>query len=196
MKVKLKNARLSYPSLWKARAGMQGDDGKPSDPRFEASFILREKEDADQIKELRAAAVTMLKAKYGENYPKGFKLCVRRGDEDNKVDVDGYGPGTMFVTSSSKNKPQVVHRDPTVPVSEADNVIYGGCYVNASLRLWLQDNKFGKRVNAELLAVQFYKDGDRFGEAPVNAEEEFDNLDDGDTGNMLGGEPEDDASLL
>lgn len=195
MKLKVNGARLSYPSLWTPREGQTGDDGKKNDPRFEASFIIYEDKHADFITEMRAAAKSMLIAKYGQNYPKGFKLCLRSGMEETKAEVPGYGPGTMFVPTGSKSKPVVVHRDPSVPVGPNDNVIYAGCYVNASFRLWIQDNKFGKRINAELLAVQFYKDGERFGEGPVDAESEFDNLEDGDTAGMLGGEEGDPADL-
>jgi hypothetical protein len=42
------------------------------------------------------------------------------------------------------------------------------------------DNKYGKRINAELRVVIFHADGEPFGAAPVDAESEFAgvNLDD------------------
>ena len=55
---------------------------------------------------------------------------------------------------------------------------YGGCYVNATVRLWAQDGvknpKWGKRVNAQLRAVQFWAEGEPFGESSVDAADEFD----------------------
>lgn len=33
---------------------------------------------------------------------------------------------------------------------EADGLVYSGCYVNARIELWAQDNANGKRVNAKL----------------------------------------------
>jgi len=50
---------------------------------------------------------------------------------------------------------------------------YAGCYVNMSIRLWAQDNQFGKRVNAQLRAVQFVKDGEAFGDKPVDPQKEL-----------------------
>ena len=53
---------------------------------------------------------------------------------------------------------------------------YSGCFVNASLELWAQDNNYGKRVNATLMGVQFYKDGDSFSGGGVASEDDFDDL--------------------
>jgi hypothetical protein len=63
-----------------------------------------------------------------------------------------------------------------VELAEDDGVLYSGCYVNMTVTLWTQDNEYGKRVNANLRAVQFVKDGEAFGVAPVDAEEEFDEV--------------------
>ena len=45
-------------------------------------------------------------------------------------------------------------------------------------------NEFGKRINANLRAVQFVKDGEAFGVKPVDAEDEFDVLE----GDAAGGD--------
>ena len=34
--------------------------------------------------------------------------------------------------------------------------------MNAILDIWAQDNQYGKKVNAQLQGVQFFKDGDAF----------------------------------
>ena len=83
----------------------------------------------------------------------------------------------MFLNASSDKRPPVVDKDLS-PITAEDDVIYAGCYVNATVRIWAQDNQFGKRVNFALRAVQFAKDGEAFGQAPVNAEEEFDDISD------------------
>jgi hypothetical protein len=62
----------------------------------------------------------------------------------------------------------VIDRDKT-PLAESDNRPYSGCYVNCIIELWAQNNAYGKRINANLLAVQFYKDGQPFGDAGANA---------------------------
>ena len=50
---------------------------------------------------------------------------------------------------------------------------YSGCYVNAVIEVWAQDNEHGKRLNARLKSVQFFKDGEAFGAAPSNPNEDF-----------------------
>ena len=47
------------------------------------------------------------------------------------------------------------------------------------IRLWWQDNQFGKRINASLEVVRFRKDGEAFGAAPVSADV-LDDIDDED----------------
>lgn len=104
--------------------------------------------------------------------------------ECNTKDYDGYDDEHVYISSSSPRRPVVVD-EKVRPVTEQDNKVYAGCYVNVTLRLWAQDNDYGKRINAELLAVQFCADGEAFGVAPVDAEEEFEAIDgdgDGDGG--------------
>jgi hypothetical protein len=112
--------------------------------------------------------------------PKSVKLCLRDGAE--KDETDGYGDEVMFVSASSAKRVPVVDRDLT-PLMEENGKPYAGCYVNMSIRLWAQDNQFGKRVNAQLRAVQFVKDGEAFGNKPVDPQKEFKQIE--DSGNSL-----------
>ena len=49
-------------------------------------------------------------------------------------------------------------------------MLYRLACARASIDLWAQDNKYGKRINASLTHVQFVKDGDQFGEKVQSAE--------------------------
>lgn len=71
---------------------------------------------------------------------------------------------------------EAFNRDKT-PVVEDDEVLYAGCYVNAIIDLWVQNNGFGKRVNANLYGIQFVKDGEQFGAGAVDVFDDFDDLD-------------------
>ena len=67
---------------------------------------------------------------------------------------------------------EVEEKEDRSPLTEADGVIYAGCYVNASIEFWAQDNNFGKRINAQLRGVQFNGDGDAFSAGrPADADE-------------------------
>lgn len=184
MKIVIKNARLSFPNLFKA-SSYEG-----SEPKFSAALILDRKENAADIKAIENAIAEQVKEHFKGNTKALKGTCLRDGAE--KVDPDGefkdgYGPDVVFVSASNRNRPQVVDRNKS-PLTAEDGKPYAGCYVNAVITLWAQNNNFGKRVNANLLAVQFAKDGEPFGDSKVNVDEVFDDLAEDD--------PSGDSSLL
>lgn len=171
-KIKLHNVRLSFPSLFR-KAVFNGEETK-----YEATFLLDKEAHADKIKEIEGVMMAMqkdtLKTKLKED-----KLCLKDGDG---VDYAGYA-GTMSIKASSPKRPMVIDRDKT-PLAESDERLYAGCYVNAVVELWAQNNQWGKRINANLLGVQFFKDGEPFADGVVATEDDFDAFDD---------DPEDDG---
>lgn len=175
MKIKLKNVRCAFLKVFKPEA-VKGSDKKT----FGASFLLDPTD--PQVKEIEAAIAATAKDKWGakadavlKQMKAGDKLCLHNGD--TKAQYDGF-EGMLFVSSGSPTRPLALNRDKT-PVTEEDGTLYSGCYVNASLELWAQDNDFGKRINAQLGGVQFVRDGDRFGAGSAADEDDFDDLGDG-----------------
>jgi hypothetical protein len=68
-----------------------------------------------------------------------------------------------------------------VQVSEKDGVLYAGSYVLAHISLWTQDNEYGQKINANLLGLQFLRDGDAFASGPPpSSTSEFADLGAGD----------------
>ena len=51
--------------------------------------------------------------------------------------------------------------------------MYGGCRVNAAVKPWLQENKHGRGIRCDLIAVQFASDDTAFGEGAVDASNLF-----------------------
>ena len=173
-KVRLKNVRLSFPKLFKADITTY-DDGNTS-KKFKAAFLIDKKKQAALIEEIEDAIEDAMAEKWGKSIPKlkAEKLCLRDGDQE---EWDGY-EGMMYVSASNTKKPPIVDRDKT-PLTEEDGRPYAGCYVNATIHIWVQDkpaDKGGKRVNASLEAVQFVKDGEAFGAGAVDIDEEFEDL--------------------
>lgn len=162
--IRLRNVRLSFPHLFKPHAMEEGQE-----PKFSASFLMDCNEHAELIEEIETK-VDRIALDFWKKRT-SFKTCLRDGND--KPDLDGFGDGIMFITASRRERPAVVDKDPSVPLTAEDGKIYAGCYVNATIRLWVQDNKWGKRVNAELRGVQFHADGNSFGAGPINPEEEF-----------------------
>jgi len=172
MKLLLKNVRLAFPNLFTAQqVNGQGD------PKFGGAFIFAPDHPAKKLvtDACRAVATEEWGAKADEvlkAIAASDKLCIHNGD--TKADYEGYG-GMYFVNTSNKTRPLVIDRNKS-PLTAQDGKPYAGCYVNASIELWAQDNKFGKRINASLRGVQFEADGDAFAGGGVADEGEFESL--------------------
>ena len=175
--IKLRSARLSFARLWKPKAFQEGQD-----PRFEATFLLdpSNADHASTIAEIKAAAMKLIKESGLD--ARVFKLCFGKGDDKP---YDGYA-GMVYIAANNKTRPTVVDRNRN-PVAEGDKQApYSGCIVNTNLTLWLQNNQYGKRINANLRIVQFVADGPAFGVQAAKAEDEFEALGDAPAGAAAG----------
>jgi Protein of unknown function (DUF2815) len=175
--VKLDGVRLSYPCLFNPVVA-KNQDGTPGSgpPKYSASFIMDKATQADLIRQVKLKVLEMLK-----EHNKGEKLapdkyCIRDGSF--KPGKAGYGEGVEFLTSSNTRKPAVVDRikgpdGKLVHLQPDDKRLFAGCYVNATVRLWWQENKHGKRINGSLEGVQYVRPGEPFGEAQLEADDMF-----------------------
>jgi len=166
----LKNVRLSFPSLFVATSFSPDQEKK-----YSATLIVEK--DTPEHKNLLAEIERVATEKWG---PKAAgilsqlaaqsKVCMRDGAE--KGDMDGFGEGVVFFNATTKSRPGVYDRDQS-PLTADDGRPYAGCYVNAMVEIWCQDNQFGRRVNATLRGVQFAADGEPFGGggAPAKADD-------------------------
>ena len=164
-KIKLQGVRLSFPSLWR-KAQFQGETTK-----HEATFMLHKERDADKIAEIKKAIQAKIKEDLkGAKLPSD-KICLKDGDESGREEYENH-----FTLKAANNKrPKVIDRDKS-PLTEEDDKPYSGCYVNAVIDLWAQSNQYGKRVNANLLGVQFYKDGEPFESGVVADDDDFEEV--------------------
>lgn len=165
--------RLAFPVLRKPEQ-VQGQ----GEPRYGAAIII---EDPNVASKAKKAMLESAKAKWadkGVTYAKALvkqnKVCL--ADGDNSPDIAGF-PGNTILRAAARQEspPRLVvsekGRNVVIP-NEEDRLFYGGCYVNVIVEFWAQDNQFGKRLNCQLLGVQFVKDGDPFsGARPVEVDE-------------------------
>jgi hypothetical protein len=171
MKVMLKNVRLAFPVLETPEA-FQGQ-GKP---RYSATLLYDPGSEND--KAIQAAMLAAAGAKWGVNkaaaavagLTKNGKVAVGDGNEKDKY--EGF-EGKLFIGAHSKeNSPPTLLDGQRKTLPRNTGMIYAGCYVNASIEIWAQDNQYGKRLNASLRGLQFVKDGDAFsGGRPADADE-------------------------
>ena len=170
--IQLKNVRLAFPQLFKAET-VNGE----GEPAFSALFLLAP--DDLQVAVINASIDRVANAKWGAKAAAVLKQMratdkVALHDGDLKANYAGF-EGMLYVSSRATVRPLVIDRDKS-PLTEQDGKPYAGCYVNASVNLWAQDNAFGKRVNASLRGVQFSKDGEAFSGGGAADAEEFDDL--------------------
>ena len=165
----IKNARLSFPSLFQT-ATYKGDDLG----RYECTLLV-EKE-TPMAEEIQKVIKEVGSEVHGKNWSKA-KLPIRDGDT---VDYQGY-ENMWALKASTKKRPLVIDRDKT-PLTEEDNVLYAGCFVNAKVSIYAYTNSYGSFVAAQLEAVQFAKDGESFGGGGGASVDDFDDISGDDDG--------------
>lgn len=175
MKIKLQNVRLAFPDIFEAKT-VNGE----GDPAFSATFLMAP--DHPAIEKIRAAFEKLGKEKWGARWATVKKEIETKDrlalhDGDTKADYAGF-EGNMYISARNRTRPLVIDRDKT-PLTMADGKPYAGCYVHASIELWCQDNNYGRRINASLRGIQFYKDGDAFSGGGAASEDEFEDIEDG-----------------
>lgn len=185
MKLTLANVRLAFPQLWEPSSFGEGK------PAYGAAFIFPPNHPAK--KALDEACKEVAKEKWGAKWEpiykaieKADKLCIHDGD--TKAQYDGY-EGNFFVNARNAARPSVKDVDGKTPLVQDDGKPYAGCYVYAYIELYAQDNQYGKRINATLRGVQFFKDGDAFAGSTPAGDDEFEDLAagaDGGDENLLG----------
>jgi len=173
--IKLKNVRLSFPDLFVPTAFEAGQQEK-----YGATFLIPK--DDPQIKELETTILKVANEKWGAKGKATYdalkanpnKCCYQDGE---LKEYDGYA-GCMSISAKNTTKPSVIDRD-TSPLSAGDGKPYSGCYVDASLDIWAQDNSWGKGIRATLRWVQFRADGAAFSGAAPASPDEFESIADG-----------------
>lgn len=167
-RIVLTNVRLSFPSLFEHELYNNEDTGK-----FTATFLIP-KSDVTTKKIIDDAINELMTANKIKNLPSD-KLCIKDGDER---EYDGY-EGNWSIKASTK-KPVMLYDRKKQPIQTDNGEFYAGCYVNASISLWYQDNGWGKRINASLYAVQFVRDGEPFGEN-IDTSDDFETYEEEET---------------
>ena len=169
MKISLKNVRLSFPALFH-KAVFDGNETK-----YEATLLINKDTQSDQIDLIAKRTKELIKDNLKGTKLGSDKLCMKDGDE---YEYTGYADHMSFKASNSK-RPLVIDRDKS-PLTEDDNRIYAGCYVNAVVELWAQNNAYGKRINAILLGIQFFKDGEPFADGETGSADDFEAFEEDD----------------
>lgn len=179
--IKIENIRVSYPHLDKPYAGNQnGDDNNQAEPKYGLVALLP-KDTHVEAKDLCLEVIKQIQEDNDIKIAKDKKF-IRDGDDSDKVENEGC----YTISAREARRPSVRNKN-AVPMTEREiqDNIYGGCWGSVLIRPWLQDNKYGKRINASLIAFQFLRDDEPFGEGRVDDDGVFDASDEDDSDDDL-----------
>ena len=187
----LREAILSYPNLFTARAASNEPDAKA---KFSGAFVFTDPK--TQLAEFKKAALAVAQERWGDKL-KGAKLkyldtqhgpavflvssAVRIrmpwNDSPEIIAQKGYPEGSAFVNARSDSKPGIVSVIPgpdgkPTPITD-ESKVYPGVIVNVSGDLYAYGKSGNNGVSFGLGNVQVVRDGDRL-DSRKNAADEFD----------------------
>lgn len=181
--MRVDNVRASYPHCG-AKWAQAADDV----PAYSISGLLNKDTHGEAIKLINDAIDEMINKQ--NSLKSGFRVppskrALKDGDnpEFSKPETENHW---ILSTREPKNLPSLKARKngkvQNITPDEAEQMIYGGCYVSILFRLWPQDNEYGKRINGGFNGVVFLNDGEPFGEGRIDDSDAYDDLDDEDGG--------------
>ena len=190
--------RVSFVKVFKAEAYRGGKRGAGGDSGTKAySLTVMIPKDTDDGKNLHDEIRDTIDDAMDEAFPRGQprlkpdKFCLKDGDLEDRDEYQGH----WIVSCRNPNRPKLIDADGKTPLVEDDGRPYSGCVCNVWIRIWVQDNDYGQRVNASLEAVQFVRDGEAFsGAAPIPDEEFKDEREEEDRGSRRSRSRDDDTS--
>ena len=195
MKVKLKEVRLSFPDLWVPTPFKN----QPKTEMYRATFLIEP--DSANDKAIRAAIEECGTEVFKDKWEKTSKSIWGVPNKCSYLDgdtreYDGY-EGVWALSAVNKARPLVLDRVPYKTdangkpilradgtkepneLTPADGKPYAGCYVNATVDIWVQSGEY-PGIRCSLLGVQFARDGEAFSGGQRATADDFDDL--GDTG--------------
>lgn len=186
----LSNVRLSFPHLAEPQKQVNEQTGAtrisynaefimPQDHAGFAQFMARY--GAMALEKWKEHAQTVMQMIQNDRKTRCYGLGTEKISKKTFKPYDGYGDaGAVFITAGRDSAPQMIQADGS-PVDPANTMayqqlarkMYGGCRVNAAVKPWVQDNKHGRGIRCDLIAVQFAADDTPFGEGATDASNLF-----------------------
>lgn len=176
-RIMLKNVVLAFPALAEPQSFGEGE------PAYGAKFPI--KPNSEQQKALEAAILAEATDAWKDKADSVLKML----EEDGKVAFtkkvyrskktgeayQGFDGAHYLSTRNAKTQPTVFNQygEELSGKSDIEAKAFSGAVVNASVEIWAQDNKWGRRINCSLRGVMLTGEGENFGggSAPASADE-------------------------
>jgi len=167
MQIMLKNVRMAFPALATAQAFGDGE------PAYGAKFVIAK--NGEHQKQITAAIKEAATEKWAEKADSIIKML----EEDGKVcfvkkvykskktgeAYSGFEDAHYLSARNASTQPTVYNEygEQLEGKSAIEKAAYSGALVNASLDIWTQDNKWGRRINCTLRGVMTTGEGENLG---------------------------------
>ena len=173
----LKNVVLAFPALAEPQSFGEGE------PAYGAKFPI--KPNSEQQKAIEAAILAEAKEAWKDKADSVLSMLA----EDGKIAFvkkvykskktgeayQGFEGKHFLSTRNAKTQPTVVDQygDEVTGKGNIERLAFSGAVVHASVEVWAQDNKWGRRINCTLRGVMLTGEGQNFGgsAAPASADE-------------------------
>ena len=171
--IRIKGVTLSFPAIAEPKAFGENT------PAYGAKFAI--KPGSEQQKAIEAAMLKVAK----EEWKDEGESILNRLIEDGKVafvkkvyrkktgEVYAGFEGMHYLsTRNAKTQPTVYDRrnEEVLGKSAIEQQAHSGAVVTASLDVWAQDNKWGRRINCSLRGIMLTGEGENFsGSTPASA---------------------------
>ena len=176
-RIMLKNVVLAFPALAEPQAFGEGE------PAYGAKFPIDP--NSEQQKAIEAAMLAEAKETWKDKADSVLKMLA----EDNKLAFvkkvyrskktgeayQGFDGKHYLSDRNAKTQPTVFNQygEEVSGKGDIERQAFSGAVVNASIEIWAQDNKWGRRINCSLRGVMLTGEGENFGggSAPASADE-------------------------
>ena len=168
--IKVQDVRLAFANLFEAKAMVGATGADANKKRYGCTLIIQP--DHPAIPQIKARIEAAATEKWKGNAAGMLASIIEQGrcayskvpKRNKKGEVYAGFEGMYSIAanrSEKQGRPEVFDADKT-PLGEKVGRPYNGCYVNGYIDIWA-DDRWGPRICATLVAVQFRRDGDAFG---------------------------------
>ena len=176
-RIMLKNVVLAFPAL--AEPQSYGD----GDPAFGAKFPIEPGSPNQNL--IEEAMLAEANAQWNDKGESVLKMLVEDGSVcfNKKVyrskktgdAYQGFEGKHYLSTRNASTQPTVFNQfgDQVTAKGEIERQAFSGAVVAASVEIWAQDNKWGRRINCTLRGVMLTGEGENFGggSSPASSDE-------------------------
>jgi hypothetical protein len=175
--IMLKNLMLAFPALAEPQSFGEGEPAYgakfPIQPNSAQQKLLDDAmmaEAKEAWKDKAESVLEMLK----EDGKVAFTKKVYRSKKTGEP-YQGFEGAHYLSTRNAKTQPSVFNEygDALTSKGDIERQAFSGAIVNASVEVWAQDNKWGRRINCTLRGIMLTGEGSNIGggSAPAGADE-------------------------